>query len=258
MRRIWVGVLVSVLLPITAAAQATENRWSWSGSVGAGKWVRIASLNGPIHVQPSPDGRVHVTAEKRWTRGDRRHVRFEVVERNGNVTVCAMWHDNQECTEQGLRGRGERSRSDNDVSVHFRVLLPATANVAPTTVNGEIKVSGARREVQATTVNGGIDLSSNGGSVSGTTVNGSIHARVTNPGAGELTFTTVNGAIEVAVPRAISADVRMTTVTGGISSDFPLTVQGRWGPRSASGTLGNGDGDVKMTTVNGSLALRSL
>lgn len=258
MRWIVIALLAALLLPAGALAQATDSRWSWSGNVGAGKWVRVASLSGPIHVQPSPDGRVHVSAEKRWTRGDPRQVRFQVVERNGNVTVCAIWYDNQECTEEGLRGRGESRGNGNDVSVHFRVLLPATANVAPTTVNGEIKVSGARREVQATTVNGNLDLSTNGGPVSGTTVNGAIHARVMNPGTGELKFTTVNGAIDVAVPRAISADVRMSTVHGGISSDFPLTVQGRWGPRSASGTLGNGDGDVKMTTVNGSLALRSL
>jgi hypothetical protein len=50
----------------------------------------------------------------------------------------------------------------------------------------------------------------------------------------------------------------MTTVNGGITTDFPITIQGRWGPRTASGRIGAGGGDLHMTTVNGSLALRSM
>src|ERR687895_745052 len=76
MRAILTAALVGAMLPMSTAAQADENRWSWSGTVGAGRWLRVASINGPIDVQPSPDGRVHVSAEKRWTRGDPRRVRF--------------------------------------------------------------------------------------------------------------------------------------------------------------------------------------
>ena len=213
-------ILAALALPVAVGAQGTDNSWSWSGAVESGKWVRVASINGPIDVEASPDGRVHVTAEKTWRNGDPQRVRFEVVESAGNVTICALWNENATCTENGMTSRGRNSgNNNNDTQVHFRVRLPATANVAPTTVNGAITVAGARHEVRATTVNGGIDL---------------------------------------AVPREFAADVHMTTVNGGITTDFPITIQGRWGPRTASGRIGAGGPDLHMTTVNGSLALRGM
>jgi hypothetical protein len=257
MRFSWI-VAAAVALPLAAGAQGTDNSWSWSGTVEAGKWLRVASINGPIAVEPSNDGRVHVTAEKRWREGDPQRVRIEVVEDNGNVTICALWNENATCTESGMTSRGSSRNERNDTEVHFRVRLPATANVAPTTVNGSITVAGARREVRATTVNGGIEIGTSGGPVTATTVNGGIKASVGAPGAGDLKFTTVNGGIELALPSGVSADVNMTTVNGTIRSDFPITMRGRWGPRTASGRLGSGGADLSMTTVNGSLTLRRL
>jgi hypothetical protein len=249
----------ALALPLAAGAQSNDNTWSWSGSVGADRWVRIASINGPIVVEPSTDGRVHVTAEKKWRRGDPRAVRFEVVESGGNVTICALWHPNARCTEGGMSSRGSSNdRQNNDTEVHFRVRLPATANVAPATVNGSIRVANASREVRATTVNGGIEVGTSGGPVSATTVNGSIRASVGAIRSGKMSFTTVNGGIDVAVPREFAADVKMTTVNGGITTEFPITIQGRWGPRTASGRIGAGGQELSLTTVNGSLALRGL
>lgn len=252
-------IIAALAFPLALGAQGTDNSWSWSGAVEAGKWLRVASINGPIDVEPSTDGRVHVTAEKKWRTGDPERVRFEVVERNGNVTICALWNENATCTESGMSSRGRNnSNNSNDTEVHFRVRLPAAANVAPTTVNGAITVAGARQQVKATTVNGGIEIGTSSGPVSATTVNGSIKASVGSPAANDMKFTTVNGGIDLAVPREFAADVHMTTVNGGITTDFPITIQGRWGPRTASGRIGAGGGDLHMTTVNGSLALRSM
>lgn len=252
-------ILAALALPAAVGAQGTDNSWSWSGAVETGKWLRVASINGPIDVEASTDGRVHVTAEKRWRNGDPQRVRFEVVESNGNVTICALWNENATCTESGMTSRGRNSgNNNNDTQVHFRVRLPATANVAPTTVNGAITVAGARQEVKATTVNGGIEIGTSGGPVSATTVNGSIRASFASQSSTDMKFTTVNGGIDLAVPREFAAEVHMTTVNGGISTDFPITIQGRWGPRTASGRIGAGGPDLRMTTVNGSLALRSM
>jgi hypothetical protein len=249
---------VALALPLAAGAQNTGNTWSWSGDVGTDKWVRIASINGPIAVEPSPDGRVHVTAEKRARRGDPSQVRFEVVERDGNVTICALWNENARCTESGMSSSRTNRSENNDTEVHFRVRLPATANVAPTTVNGAINVASASRQVKATTVNGGIEVATAGGPVNATTVNGSIKASVGTAAVAKMSFTTVNGGIEVSVPRGLGADVKMTTVNGSISTDIPLTMEGRWGPRTASGRIGAGGEELSLTTVNGSLRLRSL
>jgi hypothetical protein len=39
--------------------------WSWDGPVSSGQWARIYSLSGPVKVVASPDGMLHVKAEKR-------------------------------------------------------------------------------------------------------------------------------------------------------------------------------------------------
>lgn len=253
-----IALALALALPIAAGAQ-DSNTWNWSGEVGADKWVRVASINGPIAVEPSSDGRLHVSAERRARRGDPSQVRIEVVEHDGNVTICALWNENARCTADGMRSQGSNQTRNNDTEVHFRVRLPATANVAPTTVNGGITVAGAAREVKATTVNGGIEIATSGGPVNATTVNGSIRASIGGSApAGKMSFTTVNGGIDLSLPRAFAADVKMNTVNGSITTDFPMTVEGRWGPRTASGRLGSGGEELSLTTVNGSLRLRAL
>ncbi|HMG12414.1 MAG TPA: hypothetical protein VK571_04530, partial [Gemmatimonadaceae bacterium] len=58
------------------------------------------------------------------------------------------------------------------------------------------------------------------------------------------------------VPSNFGGKFRFDTVSGGIESDFPMTISGRWGPRHASGTIGNGVRDVRASSVNGSIELR--
>src|SRR5207253_3042450 len=66
----------------------------------------------------------------------------------------------------------------------------------------------------------------------------------------------VNGAVSIYVPARFDANFRFDTVHGGIDSDFPLTISGRWGPRHASGRIGNGGRDIRASSVNGSIELR--
>jgi DUF4097 and DUF4098 domain-containing protein YvlB len=49
--------------------------------------------------------------------------------------------------------------------------------------------------------------------------------------------------------------VRARTTNGDIETEFPLVVQGRWGPRRLSGKLGNGGRTLALETVNGTIAI---
>jgi DUF4097 and DUF4098 domain-containing protein YvlB len=49
--------------------------------------------------------------------------------------------------------------------------------------------------------------------------------------------------------------VKGSTVNGGIESEFPLTVQGKFGPRSITGTIGKGGRRLELNTVNGGITL---
>ena len=53
----------------------------------------------------------------------------------------------------------------------------------------------------------------------------------------------------------MNTEVHGSTVKGGISTDWPLTVQGRFGPKRLNGTIGSGGRSLSLSTVNGSIAL---
>ena len=67
--------------------------------------------------------------------------------------------------------------------------------------------------------------------------------------------------ITVTIPDGVSTRVEAETVMGGISTDFPLTVSGRFGPRRITGTIQGDDSvgnrELHLRTVNGAIRLRS-
>jgi DUF4097 and DUF4098 domain-containing protein YvlB len=138
------------------------------------------------------------------------------------------------------------------VSVH-----DVGAEVRANTVNGGVRVRDAAGPVKATTVNGGVDVTTTTGPVTAETVNGNVDARMESlQGEDDMTFKTVNGSVSIYVPARFDGTFRFDTVHGGIDSDFPMTLSGRWGPRHASGTIGNGGRDIRASSVNGSISLR--
>ena len=73
---------------------------------------------------------------------------------------------------------------------------------------------------------------------------------------GPMKFNTVNGRVRVEMPASIDADVEMETMHGSISSDYPLQLSGRFGPRHAKGTIGRGGRRIELETLNGSVELK--
>jgi len=51
---------------------------------------------------------------------------------------------------------------------------------------------------------------------------------------------TVNGSIKLYLPDQAGANVAAETVNGSIHTDFPLTVEGKFGPKRLNGVLGKG------------------
>lgn len=241
------------------AAQRTAD-FSWSGKVGAGRWVYLRNMNGSIRVERGTGDRVEVTAVKSWRRGDPDDVRIEtkkVGTGDGDILICAFWNEDSECDEDGYHTRNNRNNR-NDTSVEFRVKLPAGVKILAQTVNGSVRVDGATDEVRAGTVNGAVEATSAGGPVTASTVNGDIDVRMTKLGTGDLKYGTVNGSITIEVPADLDADLDMRTVNGRLNADFPITVQGRINPRHLRATIGRGGRRLSLSTVNGSVNLRKI
>lgn len=274
------------LLALTAASVASaqdlgrnSETWTWDGRVEAGKWFRLSSINGPVTVESSRDNMVHVRAEKDvGSRGRTSDVAFQVIQSGGDVQVCALWR-NDVCDEDGLHRRRDYDDDDRndrrDVKVRFTVRVPngvrlsagtvngemhvrdVSSDVRASTVNGRVEVLNVGGPVRATTVNGAVDVTTRNGPVEGTTVNGSVDVRMSALSRdGDMKFSTVNGDITVETPPSLDARVRLGTLHGSISSDYPVQLSGRFGPRRAEGTIGRGGREIEMETVNGSIELR--
>jgi len=150
-----------------------------------------------------------------------------------------------------------RGKNNLNVSVSYEVRLPKTVilrNVE--TVNGSVEVQGMTSEVTAETVNGSVKVLNSSGRVSATTVNGGITAELNRiDPEGDMKFETVNGSIKLILPEGAGADVAAETVNGSVSSDFPVTVRGKFGPKRMQGVLGQGGARIRMETVNGGINL---
>lgn len=259
-RRLAPAVALLATRPVAVRAQDAQHdvAFTWSGSVPSRGTLFIKNINGGVAVERSTSGRVEVTGEKRWRRGNPDDVRIVQQTSGDNVVICALFQEGATCDERGIRSeRRARWNERNDVSVRFVVRVPEGTRVDLATVNGGVDVRDVTTAVHATTVNGSITARSAGGPVYARTVNGSIDVSMGAIGqAGELVYEAVNGAITLEFPSNFGAELELSTVNGRVSTDFPITVSGTLSSRRLRGTVGDGRTRVRASTVNGSVTLK--
>jgi hypothetical protein len=246
-----------LLLAAAAGSAAAQESWSWSRALQPGQAIEIKGINGAVKAEPASGGEVRVSAVKTARRSNVAEVTFQVVEHAGGVTICAVYptpRNANRANECRPGSGGNMSVQNNDVNVEFTVQVPRGVNFIGRSVNGEVQVNNLASDVEASTVNGSLRITT-AGRARGQTVNGSIDVSM-GRADWDMSFETVNGAITVRLPDNINANVRAQTVNGGIETDFPLTVQGRFGRRSIEGTIGSGGRSLELSTVNGAIFLR--
>ena len=258
--RLCAALAVLLTAPALGAQQQygrDADTWRWDGRVDAGRWMNVFNVNGSVDFAPSPDNMVHLLAEKRANGREMDDIHYEVVQAGGNVTICAIWNNSSRCEDGGVQSLQRDGNNENHSNVRITVQVPRAVWVGAHSVNGGVKVRNATGPVKATTVNGGVDVTTTAGPVTAETVNGNVDARMASLQSNDdMTFKTVNGSVTIYVPARFDGTFRFDTVHGGIDSDFPMTLSGRWGPRHAAGTIGNGGRDIKASSVNGSIELR--
>jgi hypothetical protein len=240
-----------------SAQQGTD--FQWKGHLAQGKTIEIRGVSGDVRAMTTTGQDVEVSAVKHARHSDPDEVEIKVVESAEGVTICSIYppsrrHRNRD----NYCGPGEshNNTDDNDVNVEFTVRVPAGVRFVGATVNGDVVVESLKSDVVANTVNGSIEVSTTG-YAEAETVNGSIRASMKSAAWPErLRFQTVNGGITLELPDNTSADVDAETVNGDVSTDFPLMVLGRFGPRRVTGKIGNGGPRLSLETVNGSIRLR--
>ena len=175
-----------VAAPIAvAAAQRPEQTsdFRWSERIDAGRVVKVSNINGTVTVRAGAGDRVEVTAVKRWRRGDPASVKVYAAREGGDIRVCPLYNDQDDCEDRNRRSdrryRDDRyDDRDNDVSIDFSVVVPRGVHVTAATVNGPVTVLGATEDVDATTINGDVIVESGRGRLRATTVSGTVRAYV--------------------------------------------------------------------------------
>jgi len=254
---------LALLLRLTTIAgpastfQQTDD-FKWHGVVAAGKAIELVGINGSIDASAATGSEVQVSAIKEGRKSDPREVEMVVIEHADGVTICAVYPSSRrnEPNECKPAGRGRSNTRNNDVEVEWTVRVPRGVLFVGRTVNGDVVARGLTAAAEAYTINGDITVETTSWAQA-STVNGSIGARIgSTRWDGDAEFDTVNGRITVDLPQDASMEVHASTVNGSMSTDFPLTVRGKWGPKRMTGTIGEGGRSLTLSTVNGDMALR--
>jgi len=83
----------------------------------------------------------------------------------------------------------------------------------------------------------------------------SISLDITMPGQNKLNLKTSNGSITLRPGENFSAKIDASTSNGKVISDRPITVQGELSKTSIRGTIGDGQGNCRLRTSNGSIRI---
>jgi Toastrack DUF4097 len=252
------AVLVLMLGTLAGTNPASAQDFNWRGRLSSGKEIEIKGVNGGIHAVAASGNELRVSAVKSARRSDPDEVEIEVLEHADGITICAVYPSRRRDEPNECRhgSNGRMNVRDNDVKVEFEVEVPAGVSLVARTVNGKINAEGLGADIHAYTVNGDVTLATTG-IAEAKTVNGSIRASLGRANMNDdLEFETVNGGITIEIAGELNAEVSASTVNGGIETDFPITVQGRFGQRRLNGRIGNGGHNLALATVNGSIAIR--
>lgn len=251
MRSALLTVLTLAALPL--AAQETR----FTKTLTPGARLALENINGPIIITQGSGRTAEIVVTKTVRKGDGSIVKAIMEEVDGVVRVCTIY-TNRDPNRTTCKGQNSITRQDGDhqVEMRYEVRIPSDIVLDAQSVNGGITATGLESDVSLQTVNGQIAFS---GSTARhlSTVNGGVRATFSRPTwKGTLDVSAVNGGVELTLPASFDAEVSGQTVSGGIDSDFPITMQGKWGPKSFHGTIGSGGRKLSIETVNGGITLR--
>jgi hypothetical protein len=277
MRALRIGLSLITLVPSLAAAQILGRDaevFTRNEAVARGEWFRFYGPIGDVTVTEGTGTQVEFRAEKILRSGRVTDIAFELRRTGEGVTICAIFEDDDECTDTGMRSDRRRNWSRNfrppsltvtirvpagvRLSGNGRVRVTGTAGeVDAASGNGEVTVENVRGPVSANSGNGDVRVSTVQGPVSARSGNGDLLVRMTELKiADDMEFTTGNGRIEVTVPAEFNADIDASTGNGGIRTDFPIQVQGRISKTRLRGTIGQGGRRLRLITGNGEIEIR--
>ena len=139
--------------------------------------------------------------------------------------------------------------------IDYTITLPPDLETLIENVNGVVTIYAMNNLVSVANINGLVALNEIFGNTQVVLVNGQIESEVTLPLDGVIDMSTVNGMIELHIPQNTSAQFSASVGNGVISlSNLDLQDQVS-SSNSLSGTLGEGQGTISLSTGNGNIVV---
>jgi DUF4097 and DUF4098 domain-containing protein YvlB len=235
------GALLALLIAVPAQAEVTQEFHKTVPLTANGR-VSVDNINGNVEITGWSRNEVQIDALK--TASDQQkldNMRIEVNAGSSSVEIKTRLP--------------EHGTNNNPGSVRYTLHVPQSARIDKVDlVNGGLTVQKVSGEINANLVNGKLRASDLAGEADLATVNGSIDATYDSlKNVSRIKLSSVNGSVNLTLPQSPNADVDASVVNGSISTDFPLTVKGRFVGKSMSGTLGSGGVHIELNNVNGSI-----
>ena len=234
------------LSTITAVYADVEDTVEKSFDVSQQAVLRLANLNGGVDIEGWDKNEIKITAIiTADDQEDRDRIKIQFHQSSNDVSV------ETEYEKQLPWGRNDSSRR-----VDYKVMVPFGASLAEIDlVNGLLVIDKVKGEIKANTVNGAINVQGLADDVELNSVNGSIKAtyhQIDN--IDDIDLTTVNGSIKLYLPSELSATINAETMHGSIKTAFGLSSNKKvFSGRSLSGSVGRGDININLESVNGSI-----
>lgn len=253
-RRVGVGGVLAVALLAATGARAddpAQERFEKTYELTGVTKVRLQNVNGAVTVE-SGGQNLRVVAVKSVRRSSDADLLGEteirVTKTGSSIEIETVLPKQGRFFPWFLFGRARFAE------VSYQITLPAAIAVEAEAVNGRVGASGRTGDLVLSTVNGAVKVEGQDGPLKVNTVNGSVE--VAFAGAmRQSNLETVNGSVTVTCAKDSSIRCDLQTTNGRIQSEFPVTVEGKWGPKEARGSINGGRESLAVETVNGDVRL---
>lgn len=222
--------------------------------------LEVTGIEGPPLIVTQKDGVLTVTYEDlawqgllKWfdRKGWHRHAAVSLAVPAGSAVEVGV-------VGAGAFVSGMRGRTDVRGVTGDTTLVGLAGPVGAETVSGNVEAQAVTGDLRFHSVSGDLTVVEGAGaSVRAESVSGDMVLDLDPNGKPtDIRLTTVSGEIAIRLPHPADAKVEANTASGSVSNGFEdLRVNGQWGSKRITGTLGSGTGTLKATTVSGSIAL---
>jgi hypothetical protein len=213
-------------------------------AVAPGASVTLSATIGDVTVAGWERPEVSVQVDRSGpTKGSLTRLPLDLAGSDSAVTIAAV---------QAEGGKDPALRCD------IQVRMPHDAALYADVFEGSLNIENLRHEIAAHVRRGTLEARNVAGVVRLETGIGDIRVRAAmlDPG-GLLRLRTFNGDAELHLARRPSAArILALALNGTITSDIPLTMQERAGPRFGGAIIGSGEPLLSIDTVNGNIELK--